>query len=670
MGTATPVRATARVAVLLGLALAGCLPRGTLDRPVVTALRVEGTKAVAESEIVPRLQTQPSTRYLWTPEPQPYEEDAVAVDRRRIEALYRSRGYFSARVAAPEVLPRGQGRVEVRFRVEEEGPPVRVAAVVVAGLEAEPEAQARLPRLPIRPGDVFTESAFDAGRAALLAGLAAGGYPRAEVEQRAELDPAAHTARVTYRVAPGGRWRFGNVFVSGTSVIPRARVRQAAAEVLSPGQPWDQTLLPKVQSRVFDMGVFGGIRVLAGQPDQAAGTIPVVVSVREVPFRSLRLGPRAGVQASRQELGLTANWAHRNWLGGLRKLHLDASVGWAWIRNVWRPDFQGPVALLSADLTQPEAIARRVDLNLRVEGEHRVEEGYRYFAERLRVGTPAHFGPLTAVPSLNLEYYQTFGDATRNELGGQNQALLSCPAGRDPTGQVTTRSTCLLAYLEQRLELDFRDDAIETHRGLYLAVSLQEGIHAFGQGFSYLRALPEARAFLPLGRSVLAFRGRFGLLHAYGKEGVPLLSRFTGGGPGQMRGYATRRLSPLVPLSQGGYAPVGGSGLVDGSLELRFPLAGTLGGVGFLDGGNTPLQARDIWKLDRLQWAAGVGIRYHSLFGPVRADVGVRLPRRFGGGWPMPKVPVARLEGASIVDTGDGKAEPAVAIHLSIGEAF
>lgn len=643
---------------LAGVALPGCLPRGTVGRPVVVALRIEGARAVPETEITPRLQTQPSARYLFTSEPQPYDEDVVAVDRRRIEAFYRSRGYFSARVAAPEVEPRGEGRVEVRFRVEEEGPPVRVAAVQVEGLEGEPQARARLPRLPLAPGDVFTEAGFDAGRKALEEALAASGYPRAEVEQEARVDPADHSARIFYRVTPGGRWKFGNVFVSGTAVVPRARVRQAAAEVMTPGQPWDQTLLPKVQKEVSDLGVFGGIRVQPGQPDPAAGTIPVVVSVREAPFRTVRAGPRLGVQATRYDAGATASWVHRNWLGGLRKLQLDASAGWAWIRS---SSTDGPVALLSAELTQPQGIARRVDLGLRLEAEHRIEEGYRYFAERARVSAPVHLGPAKAVPSVNLEYYQAFGGATRGELGGASQALLSCPGDQ---------RTCLLAYLEQSLELDLRDDAIDTHRGLYLALSLQEGIHAFGQGFSYLRALPEVRAFLPIRKSVLAFRGRVGVLHAYGREGVPLLSRFVGGGPGQMRGYASRRLSPLVPLSLGGYAPVGGAGLLDGSLELRVPLVGALGGVLFFDGGNTELQARDIWKLDRLQWAAGLGLRYHSLFGAVRADVGVRLPRRFGGNWPLPKVPLVRLEGTSIVETGDFKAEPAVAIHLSIGEAF
>ncbi len=141
----------------------------------------------------------------------------------------------------------------------------------------------------------------------------------------------------------------------------------------------------------------------------------------------------------------------------------------------------------------------------------------------------------------------------------------------------------------------------------------------------------------------------------------------------EITGQAVRVLQALAAdgLSlELGYAPVGGTGLIDGSLELRFPIAGPLGGVTFVDGGNTELRASDIWKLDRLQWAAGVGLRYHSLFGPIRIDVGVRLPRSFTGGLPMPKVPVVRLEGTSIVDTGDSRAEPAVAVHLSIGEAF
>jgi translocation and assembly module TamA len=660
-------RCRAGAAAIAALSLASCLPRGTLERPVVRSLRIEGARAVPAEGVVSALATQETSRTVWPfrPEPQLFDEDLFAADRRRVEAYYRARGYYGVQVSA--LPPRIEdGLVDLVIRVEE-GMPVRVAEVRVDGLEGDPGALARLGKLPIARGDVFTDEAFDAGRAALQAALANNGYARAEVEQRAEIDPAALSARVVYAVQPGRRYLFGNVFVSGTAEVSRARVRQAVGEVVTPGQPWDQSLLPQVQSRVQEFGVFGGIRVFPGQPDQAAGTLPLVVAVREAPFRTVRLGPSLTFQATRFDASLGAGWAHRNWLGGLRRLKLDLRVGWTWLKSPWDIQKQGPSGLASADFTQPEVLWHGADLNLRAEIERRIEEGYQYWAERLRVGLPLRLYRqiLVFVPSAGLEYYQTRGDPTAAQVGGASQALLSCP------GDATRRTqTCLLSSLEQRVDLDLRDDPLNPRRGLYLSVSLQEGFHAFGQGFRYLRLLPEARAFLPLGGTVLAARGRLGLLRSYGGDALPIIARLESGGSGQMRGYDSRRLSPLVPLSTGDFAPVGGTALLDGSLEARFHLAGNLGGVLFVDGGNVEFQASDIWKLDRLQWAAGFGLRYRTLFGPVRVDLAARLPREFRNGWPMPKVPIAAVQNGEVVATGEQKAEPVVRLHLSIGEAF
>jgi translocation and assembly module TamA len=639
-----------------------------MERPVVRSLRVEGAKAVPAADLIAVLATQPTSRTIWPFEPQPqfYDQDLFAADRRRAEAFYRSRGYYSARVEAPRPGPASDGRVDLVLRVEE-GQPVRVAEVHIGGVESEPGALARLKKLSIAPGDVFTDAAFDAARAEIQAALADNGWARAEVEQRAEIDPAALRARVVYTVELGRRYAFGSVFISGTAEVPRARVRREVAEVLAPGQAWDQSLLPQVQSRVQELGVFGGVRVFPGQPDPAAASIPLVVAVREAPFRTVRLGPSLTFQASRFDASLTAGWTHRNWLGGLRRLKLDARVGWTWLKSPWDIQKQGPSGLASADFTQPEVLWRDLDLNLRAELERRLEEGYQFWAERLRLGLPLRLyrHVLTFVPSVSLEYYQTRGDTTAAQVGGASQVLLSCP------GDASRRTqTCLLSSLEQRLDLDLRDDALNPRRGIYLTVSLQEGFHAFGQGFRYLRLVPEARAFQPIGGVVLAARARLGLLRSYGGDALPIIARLESGGPGQMRGYDSRRLSPLVALSTGDFAPVGGTALLDGSLEARFRLAGSLGGVVFVDGGNVELQASDIWKLDRLQWAAGFGLRYRTLFGPVRVDLAARLPRQFRGGWPMPGVPIVAIQDRAVVATGQQKEEPVVRLHLSIGEAF
>jgi translocation and assembly module TamA len=661
----SPARRAAPALLLAALLATGCLSaRGTAERPAVRSIRLEGARAVPADEILSRIATRPSGRFFWE-EVELFDPDLFAADQRRVEAFYRSRGYYAARVAAAEVKPSG-GRVELLLRVEE-GEPVRVSEVSVAGLESEPEALAGLGPLPILPGEVFREDRLDEGRAALLLALTSRGWARAEVEQRAEIDPAARTAAVRYTVKPGDRFRFGAVFVSGTSQVPRATVREATAAAIRPGEWYDATQLPRAQARVHDLGVFGGIRVTAGQPDPERGSIPVVVAVREAPFRTVRLGPSLGIEAARWDASLVAGWAHRNWLGGLRKLKLDARLGWSWIRSPFRPDKQGLAGLASADFTQPNVIGQLVDLSARVEGERRIEEGFQFWAERLRLGLPVRLLGRTVaiVPSVNFDTYQTAGDPTTATVGGSSQILLSCPGGAGQRSQ-----SCLLSYLEQRLDLDLRDDPVSTRRGFYLTVSLQEGFRLGTQGFRYLRLLPEARFFLPLGAAVLAARGRVGLLRSYGGDTLPIIARLSSGGPGQERGYQTRKLSPVVALASGGWAAVGGTGLVDGSLEARFPLAGELGGVLFVDAGNVELRAADSWRLDHLQWATGLGLRYRSAFGPIRLDLAARLPERRGGRWLVPTVPVVQVVGGAVVDTGERHTEPVLGFHFSIGEAF
>ncbi|MDE0246626.1 MAG: BamA/TamA family outer membrane protein, partial [Gammaproteobacteria bacterium] len=79
--------------------------------------------------------------------------------------------------------------------------------------------------------------------------------------------------------------------------------------------------------------------------------------------------------------------------------------------------------------------------------------------------------------------------------------------------------------------------------------------------------------------------------------------------------------------------PTGGARLVEGSLELRFPLWGSvLGGAAFLDFGRVwdPAGAA---APPAFEYTPGGGLRYDTPIGPVRVDVGYR-------GTPVRDVPV------------------------------
>ena len=140
---------------------------------------------------------------------------------------------------------------------------------------------------------------------------------------------------------------------------------------------------------------------------------------------------------------------------------------------------------------------------------------------------------------------------------------------------------------------------------------------------------------------------RYGTLSAGDTADVPFSERFFLGGSTHLRGWGRYEVSPTS--LQG--APIGGRSFVDTSLELRLRVCCDIGMVAFLDAGN-------VWAADwqspftELRQAVGVGVRYQTLVGVVRGDVGYQLN------------PISQLR-------LDGKTQSRRwRIHLSFGHAF
>ena len=70
--------------------------------------------------------------------------------------------------------------------------------------------------------------------------------------------------------------------------------------------------------------------------------------------------------------------------------------------------------------------------------------------------------------------------------------------------------------------------------------------------------------------------------------------------------------------------PLGGFTLWEASLELRYPIAGALSGTVFTDAAD--VSYRKVNFRPRLHLSVGVGARYDTPVGPIRFDVGYRVP--------------------------------------------
>jgi len=117
------------------------------------------------------------------------------------------------------------------------------------------------------------------------------------------------------------------------------------------------------------------------------------------------------------------------------------------------------------------------------------------------------------------------------------------------------------------------------------------------------------------------------------------LRGFTSGGPTSNRGYSYNGVGPqqvvvgispyiqptattaqLIPIATGGKI------LWEASVELRFPIHGSLGGVVFVDGSDVKGSFGDLSSPFSPHLSTGFGFRYDTPVGPVRADFGVRIP--------------------------------------------
>ena len=118
------------------------------------------------------------------------------------------------------------------------------------------------------------------------------------------------------------------------------------------------------------------------------------------------------------------------------------------------------------------------------------------------------------------------------------------------------------------------------------------------------------RAFGP-GRALIRMEAATTIVD--GVEELPVSIRFFTGGDQSVRGYQYRSLGALNDLGE----VIGGKHLLTGSAEYDFDVRPGWKGAVFVDAGNSFADFANF----ELYRSAGLGIRWLSPIGPIRADV-------------------------------------------------
>ena len=616
----------------------------------------------------------------------------------------------------------------VRVEIEViEGEPVEIASVDLVWEDWDlRKGQAVLRPLTnaknsLKVGARFEEEPYEATKARMVRAMSNRGFAYARVEGRADVDLVARKAKIVYTVRLGPESRFGPIRLQGLGELPEGPLR--AALDLEEGQPFSTDALEGAERALADFGVFGAIEVKVerspeGQPENPV--VPVTFVVQPAALRAVRLGGGAEL-GGRTEAHLVAGWEDRNFLGGLRRFSIEARPGLVFYPTQFSTLFDAPPTDLLPELTlrselrQPGAFEARTTAVLRGAFKHyrlQSQLGAEGDAERVDEDAPI-VGYNEYAGSAGLE--RPFFKSDLN-VGVYANLQLNVPFSYNDTAPPEGFRRLLIPYLQTVVSYDRRrdrrgkPDRIDPHQGFYVATDTQVAGYLFGDADD-VRIQPEVRVYLPVARRVtLAFRLMGGLLFpsnygdafsnqnrcARSPERPPVLPQqvesraaceaalqrdlesdlqllqfraFFSGGANSNRGYGYNEVGPhgmvtsLTGNQSEGLVPTGGLSLWESSLELRFPISGDLGAAVFLDASDIT-RSIAFFRLTRPHLSSGLGLRYATPVGPLRVDIGFRLPctQVFGV---CPDEPLPPDEGVPGTVLG-----LPLAVSIAIGEAF
>jgi outer membrane protein assembly factor BamA len=514
------------------------------------------------------------------------------------------------------------------------------------------------------------------------------GYADAQVDTSSVVDPVAHTAQVQFRVVPNHLTRVGQIVISGTDDVSPATVQNSLT--FKPGDLFRRSAVLESQRNLYESNLF---RLAALQVPDTPDTLKTVhVLLREAQLHEARLSGGFNTVDYVQTEG---RFTHYNLLGGARRLDATVTLGNLLARQldgagIFKAqlvdttitgnanDFFAPTWHASAQFQQPAFLKRPKN-----------QLGFGGFAQRRAVPAVAidrgYGGNITftrtvgtrAPASLNYQF-----EVTRVEAGDAYFCVNFGVCDTTTIGNLRGHQRLSPALLT--ILVDRTDVPLSPTRGYTARAELEHASKATVSDYAYNRLYGEGTIYTRFGgrNSVLAGHVKVGFVRPFvGSTGDAVLhprKRFYAGGSQSVRGYGENQLGPRILTIPHGYLinaltasgapcdassdairfcdpntardstgdlasvgddkftprPLGGTSLVEASVEYRFPLFfKNLGGAVFIDGAAVgervfdPLGGGLKTFRDLVSGSGaitpGFGVRYYSAVGPIRVDLGV-----------------------------------------------
>jgi outer membrane protein assembly complex protein YaeT len=565
-------------------------------------------------------------------------------DIRQLEIFYRQSGYFGARII-PVVNPAADTQDVIVSFVIAPGAPVYLESLDIEGTEGILRPGI-FERIPSRVGELFNLMDLTASADTIQRELLALGHAYAAVLRNYRADTITQSAQATLIAIPGPRVVVDSIIVEGAPHLGRAAVLRQIT--IRPGDLLLSSKLLESQRNLYDLPIVQ-FATVAAAPDslqQTPGdstTATVLVRITEAPVHLVEAAVGYGtVDCFRGE----TRWTSRSLAGGARRLTLTGAVSKVGIGDPVDLGFANSICRAFAqdtfkhtldyrftgELVQPWFVSPRNSLTLNAYAE-RISEPKVYQLE-------AQGGRFTVTRRLSLFDILS---ALINVEHGETRAsqalfcatfLVCLPADIDSLSEPRWLNTLGMNWARDR-----SNSALDPTKGYVTRAGLGWALPELGSQITFLRGVAEGATYTTVGSgSVLALHLRLGSFLgtaslAPGHGFIPPEERFFAGGSTTVRGYSRNELGPGVYVgpspaftdsSDVTFSPTGGTGLVVGNIEYRFPapvMRDLLRLVLFLDAGTVTSDAPVGGSFNKIRYTPGVGLRVRTPVGPVRVDL-------------------------------------------------
>lgn len=597
-----------------------------------------------------------------------YPDVGLKPDVDALKALYQNNGFYKTTVDTV-VTPVSPRVVDIAFRINE-GQPLQIDSLTIAGLDSVPDPKSIVSDLQMRVGGRFGLLLLFTDIDTINARLRNAGYPRVDILKSYRTHPDQLRAEVNLDVTTGPRTRFGSIDVERTGVNNRPAEIDSAVVLrllgFGSGNWYSDRALSDAQRNLYNMGAYRHVGISLDTTTQQSDSVAdVLIDLREDYMR--QIDSEEG-WATLDCFRVNTQYTDKNFLDAGHHLELT-----------------GRVSKLGYGAPASTPATRNLCYRSQLDQDSVASSKLNYYAGAT-VREPTLFGTHW-VPSYSL-YTERRGEwkayLRNTEVGGQFAATRNVGIGMpfrvgytfevgrtiaepavlcaqfsrcDPGSQADVQKRLRLAVASASLQRIRTDNQVEPTRGYVVGAEVRGSRREIGSDASlqFLKGTADGSWYHKL-QSRIVFAGRLrggiiggGASRDSGAKLPPPQERLYAGGATSVRGFQQNELGPLVYLVSRGdldslkitdtsykfvtkpgapafrSIPVGGNLLFVANAELRvrdpfFPAL--LEYVPFLDAGAVQQVGAHNLKPSKLSYTPGLGLRVFSPIGPIQLNVG------------------------------------------------